>query len=403
MNANLSNAVEFSEFHPFSPEYLQDPVPLYPELLRASPGLILPEGVPSAYVATYAHCIAVLQDPRRFSSVKPKGLPGMERLDIFNSQPVMNYSDPPQHDRLRKVLAPVFAPRRVGEMAASTAQVVRELLATIEPGQSIDAVHLSHAFSKRVLLNNFLAVAEQDEHIFLDFIKSIYLLDKMRPGDPKPAEFLQAWEKCGEYCQLMVERAKRDKTQDIFGLIVEAQAAGALSDTEMLTMILLLFIGGLPTTAAMGSAALYRLAENPAVMQRVRQDPAVARRHCEESLRLDPPVLSAMRFATEDVQMGENVIKKGMPVYVMLAIACRDPAQFPEPDRYDIGRKNTQHLAFGYGIHNCIGNTIARASVPLLLQAFVEKFPELRVDGARRRTFKVTARSRHYDSLPLLT
>ena len=101
--------------------------------------------------------------------------------------------------------------------------------------------------------------------------------------------------------------------------------------------------------------------------------------------------------------MGKNVIKKGMPVYVMLAIACRDPAQFREPDRYDIGRKNLQHLAFGYGIHSCIGNTIARASVPLLLQAIVEKFPELRVDDTRRRTFKVTARSRHYDCLPLLT
>jgi cytochrome P450 len=251
-------------------------------------------------------------------------------------------------------------------------------------------------------LKNFLGVSEQDEHIFLDFIKTIYLLDKMKPGDPKPAAFLKAWESCGEYCQLMVARAKRDKTQDAFGLIVQAQAGGTLSDAEMLTMMLLLFIGGQPTTAAMGSAALYRLAQNPDVLEKSRQDLATAKRHCEESLRLDPPVLSAMRFATENVQMGGKVIQKGMPVYVMLAVACRDPAQFPDPDRYDIGRKNLQHLSFGHGLHSCIGNTIARASVPLLLQGFAQKFPRLRVDDSRSKSFKVTARSRHYDFLPLL-
>lgn len=404
MSAVINAPRPDSTFEPFSHEFRGDPTAWHAELLRTSPAFIAPENYPSAVVATYAQTQAVLRDSARFSSVKPKNLPGMERVDFFNGMPVMNYSDPPDHTRLRRVVAPAFTPRRIQETSEATTGFIEDLLAPIGSDQTMDAVNqVCKPLSIRLLLGHFLGVEPQDQAIFLHYISTLYLLDKLRPGEPKPKAFLDAWAAGEAYCRKALEDTKRKGTQNLIGLIGAAQDGGTMSDAEMMAMLVVLFSGGVSTVAGAASSSLYHLATNPDIAERIRKDPALASRHLEESLRMDPPVTLVMRFATEDVEIGGKNIRQGMPVYTMISVACRDPAEFPDPGHFDIDRVNTRHLSFGFGIHVCIGNTITRTVVPMLVRAVANRYPNLRVDPAASVSWETSPRSRHMKTVPLLT
>jgi len=406
MNVAVKDPARFSDFDPFGAEFRADTVGFYPQLLRESPRFIKLEGVPSIYlVAAHAEVTAALQDFKRFSSAKPPGLPGMERVDFFNSQPVMNYSDPPQHQRLRRIVSGAFSPKRVADMASATARIAGEILDGFGDRRDIDAVkELTKPLSIRLLLTDFMGLADEDQPIFLEHIATIPLLDKMRPGDAKPKPFLDSWAAGAAYCREAVERARRDKTDDLIGLIAAANDEGdRLSDDEMMAMLMTLFSGGISTVGSSASAGLVNLARNPDASVRIRQDPELAVTHYEESLRLDAPVTLVMRFANEDMEIDGRTVPKGTPVYVMIGAAGYDPTVFPEPNRFNLDRDNTKaHVAFGYGLHACIGNNIARATIPALIEIMARRFPNLRLaDSDAKFEFDTTPRSRHYAAAPL--
>lgn len=406
MSIALNQDIEFSDFDPFSLEFRNDPVAFHPQLLRESPGFIMMEGVPSAYVAGHAQVMAVLRDWQNFTSVKPKNLPGMERVDFFNGKPVMNYSDPPMHDRLRKVIQPVFTPRRMQAATDVMQRMIDDILAKVAPN---DRVEITSTITKKLayelLLTHFLGVAEQDHAIFFNYISTLYMLDKLRPGDPKPQAFLDAWDAGVAYCREMLKRAENGGEADTaIGLIYHAMQGDVLSDDEVMAMMLTLLTGGAGTMASSAASSLYYMAKDPQIAARVRDDAGVAKTVLEEALRLDPPVTLVMRFATADVPVGDKVIRKGMPVYVLISVANRDPSVFPDPNTFSIDRENMRQLSLGFGIHNCIGGPITRATVPLLIAAVAARYPNLRVDPEHpERQWETTPRSRHVGKSYLLT
>jgi cytochrome P450 len=166
-----------------------------------------------------------------------------------------------------------------------------------------------------------------------------------------------------------------------------------------------LFSGGISTMAGAASASLLNLARNPDVIGRVRREPALAVNVLEESLRLYQPVMMVMRFAAADTELGGKAIAKGMPIYVLISAANHDPAAFPDPNRFDIDRPNLKdHVAFGFGMHTCIGNAITRSVVPMLIRSMVERFPTMRLANADRPIAweAQTPRARHIAALPLV-
>lgn len=374
--------LEFTDFDPFSEPFRLNPEKYHSVLLANSPGFIHMEGVPSAYVANLAQVQAVMRNFKAFSSVKPKGLPGMERIDFFNGLPVMNYSDPPDHTRRRKVVNPAFTPKRTQMLNEKAAVLIDGLLDKIMAGEkSFEALgDLTKPTAIDVLLNNFLGIEEKDQPIFMNYVATLPLLDKMRPGDPKPQPYLDAWAAGAAYCKEQQALARKGECHNLIGVIAEGAEGGAINDDEMMAMMIVLLIGGVSTSAGAGAAALMNLARNPDIVARVRQDPSLALNVVEESMRLDPPVSLVLRFATDDTEVGGEIIRKGMPVYVMLAVACHDPAAFPNPYTFNIDRPNVKdHVAFGYGMHTCIGNAISRNILPLLVQKVVERMPDLRL------------------------
>lgn len=395
-----------SDFDPFSLAFRADTIAHYPRLHRDSPGFILMEGVPSIFLATHRDVMAALQDFKCYSSVKPAGLPGMERVDFFNGNPVMNYSDPPQHQRLRRLVSAAFAPKRVAAMAAAAARLTHELLDAHEGRGAIDGVKdLTKPLSIRLLLSDFMNLPEADHRIFLEHIASIPLLDKMRPGDAKPKPFTDSWKVGADYCRETAALALAEGRDDLIGLIAAANTEGdKLSDDEMMAMLMTLFSGGISTMGSSGSASLVYLAQNPDVAARIRATPELEVTHYEESLRLDAPVTLVMRFVNQEMEIGGRMARKGTPVYVMIGAAGYDPDVFPAPTRFNIDRDNIKsHAAFGYGLHACIGANIARATVPVMIRIMAERFPKLRLaDPDAPFDFDTTPRSRHYASIPLL-
>jgi cytochrome P450 len=172
----------------------------------------------------------------------------------------------------------------------------------------------------------------------------------------------------------------------------------------MMAMLVVLFSGGISTMAGAATASLLNLAQNPAVIDRVRREPALADNVLEESMRLHQPVMMVMRFATADTEIGDKRLAKGTPIYVLISAANHDPAVFPDPNRFDIDRSNLKdHVAFGFGMHTCIGNAITRSVVPMLIRSVVERFPSMRLayPGQAVAWEAQTPRARHIAKLPL--
>ena len=368
------------EFNPFGPAFRNDPEAFYGDLVRQSLGFMTMEGVRSSWVGSYAECLAVLRDPARFSSLKPKGLPGMERVDFFNGLPVMNYSDPPDHTRRRKVVNAAFLPKRTEPLNVEAGRIIDEVFdRVVDRGGGIDAVgELTKPLSLEILLDHFLKVDKQDQRIFTEYFGTFHLFDKLKPGDPKPQPFLDVWQEGQDYCRRQYALAQEGKRDNLIGLIARSVDEGQIGEDEMLAMMIVLLIGGVSTVAAAAGSALLRLAWNPDIADRIRADLSLAARHHEESLRIDPPVATVLRFGTEGSEIRGTPIPRDMPVYVMMASANRDPSVFPDPDRFTIDRTNSHtHLSFGYGIHACIGNAITRNLVPLLIRKTVERFKRI--------------------------
>jgi cytochrome P450 len=230
------------------------------------------------------------------------------------------------------------------------------------------------------------------------------LLDALKLNDPKPKPYLDAWEAGKTYCKQQQELARRGECTNLIGLIATSAEDGSISDDEMMAMMIVLLTGGVSTVAGAIGISLMNLARTPGLAERIRAEPKLAANHLEESLRLDPPVSLVMRFATRDVEVGGTLIPQGTPVYVMIATASHDPKVFPDPYRFDVDRANAKdHLAFGYGMHTCIGNAITRHIVPMLVRKLAERAPNLAIAGADGdiQWESGTSRARHLKSLTL--
>jgi cytochrome P450 len=372
---------DISNFDPFGAEFRANPTAFHPLLAASSPGRMTLDGVDSAYVASHADVAATLRDYRRFQSARPVGLRGLERIDIFNGQPVMQYSDPPDHFRRRAVVNGMFTPRRVEKLNAVAEAIIAELLEKVSTVGEFDAMQeIAKPLTYRLMLQSFLGVEPEDFGVFQDFSAATRLLDKLRPGDPKPKPYLDAWGRGEAYCREAIARSKADEGDSLISVVANAGADGALSDAEMMAMVVLMFTASAGTISGGAAAGFLNLARYPAVAERVREEPDTAKLLLEESLRLASPITLMLRFAAEDTELGGRPIAALTPVYVMVASANRDPEKFPNPDSLDINRPNLMtHLAFGHGIHTCLGNAIARSVLPIVLRATAKRFPKLRM------------------------
>jgi cytochrome P450 len=232
--------------------------------------------------------------------------------------------------------------------------------------------------------------------------------DRLSSNGSYSNETRQAVLKLRDYVGGEIEKRRNSKADDLISVLVRAQEEGdGLSSAEVMAFVLLLLLAGSETTTMLIGNTLQLMAEHPEPFEALRKDPARWTGAIEEILRFEPPVHTVNRYATCDTEVGGVAIAQGSLLYVLLAAANFDPAKFPNPERFDITRDPNDHVAFGEGIHFCLGAGLSRLEGEILFPYLFERFPKLRpaISGYDGRVYTGDTSyfmPRRVGSLPLL-
>ena len=359
-------------------DYFQDPYSVHARLRAQRPvtPVIMPGGAPVWLITGYAEARAALADPRL-----SKHVPGWhpEPDSIFASLDLhMLNSDPPDHERLRKLVNKAFTARRVERLRPRITAIAAGLLDDMSAQRDRPEVDLlaSFAFPLPItVICELLGVPAADRDDFRTWSATIV-------SDTSAPEVFQAHATAMLRYFTALLAAKRDEPRDdvLSALIAARDEGDSLSENELLSMAFLLLVAGHETTVNLIASGLLALLLNPAELARLRADPALIGGAVEELLRYVNPVNNAtFRCATEPVEIGGVRISRGDPVLVALSGANRDPARFGDPDRLDLGRDGAGHLAFGHGIHYCLGAPLARLEAEIAFSGLLARFGSIRL------------------------
>jgi cytochrome P450 len=359
-------------------DYFQDPYSVHARLRAQRPvtPVIMPGGAPVWLITGYAEARAALADPRL-----SKHVPGWhpEPDSIFASLDLhMLNSDPPDHERLRKLVNKAFTARRVERLRPRITAIAAGLLDDMSAQRDRPEVDLlaSFAFPLPItVICELLGVPAADRDDFRTWSATIV-------SDTSAPEVFQAHATAMLRYFTALLAAKRDEPRDdvLSALIAARDEGDRLSENELLSMAFLLLVAGHETTVNLIASGLLALLLNPAELARLRADPALIGGAVEELLRYVNPVNNAtFRCATEPVEIGGVRISRGDPVLVALSGANRDPARFGDPDRLDLGRDGAGHLAFGHGIHYCLGAPLARLEAEIAFSGLLARFGSIRL------------------------
>jgi cytochrome P450 len=397
MTATVSApALPTSDVDPFSHEVLEDPLPMHEALREAGPLVHLTRYDLYA-MARYAEVHAALVNWQEFQSAAGVGLSNFKKEKPWRPPSILLEADPPKHDAPRRVLQKVLSPRSLRKLRdgwlADADALVDEVLS--ETREFDGKERLADAFPLRVFPNavgigpdgreNLLPYGD---HAFNAFGPPNDLVAK---GEPRVAE-LSAW--VGAQCQ-------RDAlAPEGFGAdIWAASDRGDITPEQAPLAVRSLLTAGVDTTVHGISAVLYAFATNPDQWQRLRENPSLARVAFDEAVRWESPVQTFFRTATTDVRVGEHVVPEGHKILMFLASANRDPRRWENPDAFDLSRDPSGHVGFGMGIHQCVGQHVARLEAEALMVALAKRVRTLELAGPTKRHHNNTLRA--WENIPV--
>ncbi len=366
-------------FNPWDENFRANPYPHYRPLLTG-PLRIIDLGFKFALAARYADVRAILIDHATFSSVQPKGMGFDEQTKIFGDAPTMLGSDPPTQTRLRRLVSRDFTPRRIRDLEPRIRDIAKNLLDAAERKGEFDVMaDLANPLPVMVI-SDLLGVPPEEYQQFKNWSDKIIEADNTLPGMPIPDEIKSAFTELRSYFVAEIARRRKNPGTDLVSALVAAHdESEALNADELLQFLVLLLLAGNETTTNLIGNGMLALGRNPESMAALRAKPDLMRGAVEEMLRYDGPVQATFRTATKDTVVGGTQISAGMGAFVIIAAANRDPAQFKDPEKFDVTREPNDQVAFGEGIHFCIGAPLARMEGSIAIGSALERFPHLRL------------------------
>jgi cytochrome P450 len=374
-----------------------DPYPLYAEL-RRTPVVRAEDG--SYVVSTYREIVALLHDPRLSSN--PRNLPEL-RTDTLAQEPEAGpprlppnviQTDPPEHDRIRRLLTwnfgPPHRPGRVDSMIPDMVEIVTNEIDNFAGKERtgttrVDIVDdFAYPFPVTVICR-LLGVPREDEPRFQALSDAVIkvadpttggIAERQRRRDKANADL-------GQYFAQLLDARRGQPGDDLLSGLLRGDGPGApMSEKEVLSNAALLLVAGHETTVNLITNGMLTLLRHPEVLDRLRRgdEPDLTARIIEELLRYEPPVqFLPNRNALDDIEVAGTTIPKGSPVTLVLAAASRDPADIPDPDRFDPDREHNEHMGFGGGIHYCFGAPLARPETQIALTELARRLENPRL------------------------
>lgn len=416
MMSDTSTLPPVTAFDPIDPLVMECPYPHYREAQDSSPVHRVP-GAPYYLVTRFADVQDVLRRHADFSSDLTPLFDGMGPGCPFVPEPVLNFSDPPIHSRSKPIAIRAFGPARVRALEAKIHQVVDDLIDRFIVDGEVELVEQFALPLPMTIIAGELGVPSQDIGAFKYWSDQMLMFNKPGASAETVATASQALGEANHYFREKFLARRASPENDLISILatatteIELDNAGSgerprpLSDNEALSMIQLILVGGNETTTNAIVNGMLLLLQNPSIVAGLRDGSADLKAVIEETLRLESPVRGFWRLAARDTWISGVSVPKGTMVFLSFAAANRDPARFDAPDRLDPARPNLKdHVAFGHGVHMCIGLRLARAEMEIAFGRLFARLANIRLTPGRNdmdNLFIPTALVRGLQSLHL--
>jgi len=402
MNGNARALAQSFDLERLTPEFYLNPYPTYRALRENEPIKRMPNG--SYFLTRYDDLVTAYKNTKAFSSDKKKEFAPKYGASLLYEHHTTSlvFNDPPIHTRVRRLIMGALSPRAIAEMEGDLIRLVDSLLDAIADQGQFDLIGDFAAAIPVEVIGNLLDVPREEREPLRDW--SLAILGALEPvigeaafarGNKAIADFLG-------YLEVLVEcrRAKPgNPNQDVLTRLIQGEENGErLTAKELLHNCIFLLNAGHETTTNLIGNGLVALSEHPAEKQRLIEQPELIKTAVEEMLRYESSNQLGNRMTVEEVELGAITLPPGTSITLCIGAANRDPLQFPDPERFDVGRTPNRHLAFATGAHQCAGMALARLEGAIAISRFLKRFPNYALAGEPVRGGRV--RFRGFLSVP---
>lgn len=392
------------DFDPFAPAYLSDPYPHFPALRDRAP--FYAPSIDMWVVSRFADVDAVFRDPARFSAAiaqDPLTPLSPEARAIlaegFRPPKVMSNLDPPEHARIRAHTTRAFSARRMTALEPTIRARANGLIDAFAGRDEVEIVSALTFPLPAITIFTMIGFPDEDLEQLKAWCGERLVMTWGKPTVDDQVRVARQMVAYWTYCKAFVERRERERADDFTSdLLRTADEDGSLAREEIASIIYGLSFAGHETTTNVLANTLRRVLETPGAWAALRADRTAIANVVEEGLRHDTSVIAWRRAAREPVTIGGTEVPAGAKLLLLLASANHDPARFPDPERFDPRRANARgHIAFGMGIHYCLGAALARLQVTIVLELLTQRFPRLALvpDQAYRFAPNISFRGPH--------
>lgn len=376
--------IRAGDYDPLRPDVRVDPYPYYAALRRETRVHQVTPGVPFYCVARYDDVLFVVSHPETYSSDALRGPSRDRTVSLFpNSDALADQRlfesawllgvDPPDHGRLRRLVSRGFTPRRIAGLEPRMREIVSRCVgAVIDVGEMDLQRDLAVPFPVTVIAQLLGVEAERIEQ-FKHWSDAVAVGLSGFSQEWSLGQIRDAFEEMADYIERMMAERRLRPRDDLITTLMQAEEGDVLSTSEVLAFVTLLLVAGNETTTNLIGNAMKALLRHPDQLAEVAREPALIPAMLEETLRWESPVQGLARTVVRDTQLCGTKLPKGALLMVLFASANRDERQFPDPDRFDVHRNPQGHLAFGQGIHFCLGASLARLEARVAFEVLLER------------------------------
>ena len=377
-----------SLYNLLDPEVLGNPYPLF-HRLRSEDPVHWDPFLHTWVVTRYADVLEVLHT---FSAERTHTPDKLNAMGLAELSPIaqlmvkqMLFMDPPQHTRLRKLASHAFTPSRVAALRSHIREITSRLLDTVERAGRMDIIKDLAEPLPAIVTAEMLGVPVEDHDQLKGWSANFAeMLGNFQHNPESAPRMLRTVQNMTTYFADAIREQRSDPREGLVHSLMTAEVDGdRLSDEEIVATCIVTMVGGQETTTNLIGNGVLTLLRHPEELERLHSDLSLVPSAVEEMLRYESPSQHTGRLAPSDRELGGKVIRQRQAVMAVMAAANRDPERFPDPDRFDIGRKDNRHLAFGYAAHFCFGAALARIEGQEAFDALLRRMPDLRLEPGR--------------------